>query len=72
MNEHSMLEFKNTDNKSVLGSMNDISLHYTLNIEHQGSLHSAEIPNIIKKLNNMPMSAIKSIFPIKALREALL
>ena len=72
LDEHSVIEYKNTDNKSVIGSMNDIALHYTIKIEHEGSLHSTEIPNIIKKLNRMPMTAIKSVFPIKALYESLL
>lgn len=71
MNEHSTIEYKNTDNKSVIGSMNDIALHYTFNIKHEGSIHSHEIPNIIKKLNRMPMSALKSLLPINALMESL-
>jgi len=69
--EHDSLEYKITDNKSVLGSMNDLAFHYKVNIEDKGSIHTHEIPNIIKRLNHMPMGALKYAYAIDALKEAL-
>ncbi len=71
LNEYSSLEFKNTDNKSVLGSINDLAFHYKVNIEDEGSIHTHQIPNIIKRFNHMPMGALKYTYAIKALKEAL-
>ncbi len=70
MNEYQEIEYSNTNSKSVLGSMNDLTFHYKYYILSEGGVHSNAIPNIIKKLNRMPMGAIEYRFSIEAL-EAL-
>lgn len=69
--EYDSIEYKNTDDKSVLGSMNDLAFHYKILIESEGGIHTSELPNIIKRLNHMPMGALKYAYAIDALKKAL-
>lgn len=68
LSEYDEIEFANTNSKRVLGSMNDLAFHYTHNILEAGGVHSSAVPGIIRQLNRMPMSAIKEVFPIEALK----
>jgi len=69
LQEYAEIGFANTNNKSVLGSMNDLAQHYQYYIEEGGGVHSYMIPQIIHRLNSMPMGAIGYRFSIEALRE---
>lgn len=69
LQEYAEIGFANTNNKSVLGSMNDLAKHYNYHIQEEGGVHSCMVPQIIHDLNRMPMSAIAAHFPIDALRE---
>lgn len=60
--------FTNTNSKSVLGSMNDLVFHYKYSIQEAGGMDSPAVPEIIRRLNRMPMSALKYVFPIGALK----
>ena len=71
LEEHNSIEYKNTDNKSVLGSVNDLAYHYRANIEDTGNIHTSELPNIIKQLNHMPMGALEYVFAIDQLQKHL-
>ena len=68
MSEYESIQYANTNSKSVLGSMNDLSFHYKHHIQSEGGVHSYAVPSIIKKLNRMPMGALEYVFPIKALK----
>jgi hypothetical protein len=68
LSEYDELCFANTSSKSVLGSMNDLAFHYKYSILESGGVHSTAVPGIIHRLNRMPMSAIKEVFPIEALK----
>ncbi len=68
LSEYDQIGFANTNSKSVLGSMNDLAFHYMHNILEAGGVHSPAVPGIIRQLNRMPMSAIKEVFPIEALK----
>ena len=68
LSEYDEIGFANTNSKSVLGSMNDLAFHYKYSILESGGVHSPEVPEIIRRLNRMPMSAIKEVFPIDALK----
>jgi len=68
MAEYYQIEYANTNSKSVLGSMNDLAFHYEHHILSEGGVHSPAIPGIIKKLNHMPMGALKYAYPIEALK----
>lgn len=68
LSEYDEIGFANTNNKSVLGSMNDLAFHYKYSILESGGVHSPAVPGIIRQLNRMPMSSIKEVFPIEALK----
>lgn len=68
MAEYDQVGYANTDDKRVLGSMNDLAFHYKLHIQSQGGVHSYAVPEIIKKLNRMPMGTLKYGYPIEALK----
>lgn len=68
LSEYGEIGFANTNSKSVLGSMNDLAFHYKYSILESGGVHSPAVPEIIRRLNRMPMSAIKEVFPIEALK----
>ncbi|MDI6687573.1 MAG: hypothetical protein QME06_05055 [Desulfobacterales bacterium] len=68
MSEYELIQYANTNSKSVLGSMNDLAFHYKYHIQYEGGVHSYAVPGIIKKLNHMPMSALDFVLPIEALK----
>jgi len=68
LSEYDEIAFANTNSKSVLGSMNDLAFHYKYSILESGGVHSPAVPEIIRRLNRIPMSAIKEVFPIEALK----
>lgn len=68
MGEYSKIGFAKSNSRNVLGSMNDLALHYETSIRESGGPHSAEVPRIIARLNRMPMKSTSGyIFPIKEL-----
>jgi len=68
LSEYEEVGFANTNSKIVLGSMNDLAFHYKYSIQEAGGVHSPAVPEIIRRLNRMPMGALKYVFPIEALR----
>ena len=68
MSEYADISYSNTNSKSVLGSMNDLTFHYKYHIMEAGGIHSWEVPGIISRLNHMPMGAIKYSYSVDALR----
>lgn len=68
MSEYESIQYGNTNNKSVLGSMNDLAFHYKFHIHSEGGVHSCAVPSIIKKLNRIPMGALEYLYPIDALK----
>ena len=68
MQEYTSIQFAKTDNKSVLGSMNDLAFHYKYHLEVDGE---GELSRIVHKLNRMPMGALKYAYPIDKLRESV-
>ena len=68
--EYSEIGIGKSNNRSVLGSINDLAYHYEYSILESGGSHSAEVPLIISRLNRMPMhSSKKCIFPIDELQK---
>jgi hypothetical protein len=68
--EYSELGIGKSNNRSVLGSLNDLAFHYEHSILESGGPHSAAIPSIISRLNRMPMHASKKgFFPIDELQK---
>ena len=58
ISEYKEINYTTTNNKKVLGSMNDLAFHYKHHILSEGGIFSALIPTIINKLNHMPMGVI--------------
>lgn len=70
LDEYSEIGIGKSNNRSVLGTLNDLAFHYEYSILENGGPHSAAIPSIISRLNRMPMHASKKcIFPIDELQK---
>jgi hypothetical protein len=50
--------FAKTDNRSDLGSMNDLVNQYQWRVEHDGGLSNCDLTGIIMNINNMPQRRI--------------
>lgn len=68
LGEYKDVLFAPSNNRHVLGSMNDLAANYKYFVLESGGIHSPEVPGIIRKLNRMPMGAIEYHFPIEMLR----
>ena len=69
--EYQELGYAKTNNKSVLGSMNDLAFHYKYHIQAGGGIYHCNLPEIIHKMNRMPMSAIEQVHAIDELKKLL-
>ncbi len=70
--EYTEIKIGKSNNRSALGSMNDLAFNYEYSIIESGGPHSPAIPAIIARLNRMPMRAGKDcIFPLKELGKLL-
>jgi len=70
MSEYSEIQFGKSNNRSVLGTLNDLAFNYEHSILENGGPQSPAVPLIIKRLNRMPMHASKAcIFPIDELHK---
>ncbi len=58
-----------TSDRRVLGSMNELAVHYKFSVLDAGGVHSAEVPAIIRNLNRMPSAAIGYHCPVELLRD---
>jgi hypothetical protein len=68
ISEFEDVEYSSSSDNSVLGSMNDLAFHYKWNILDAGGINSAAVPEIIRRLNRMPMGALKYDHSIDRLR----
>lgn len=68
LSEYANVAYANTNNRKVLGSMNDLAYHYKNSILENGGIHSPIVPSLIKEFNRMPMGAIDYQYPIDMLR----
>jgi len=68
MQEYNTIGFANTNNKSVIGSMNELAFNYTVLIHQDGGINSCILPKIIYQLNRMPMKALDYGYSIEALK----
>ncbi|MCD6199501.1 MAG: hypothetical protein J7K15_13195 [Deltaproteobacteria bacterium] len=65
------IEIAKTNNRSVLGSMNDLTFQLKYRIAYEGGLLNTDITQLIHDLNRIPMSAIEEIYSIYELRKLL-
>ena len=67
--EYNEIEFAKTNNRSVLGSMNDFAFAYQVHIDNDGGLENFNLLQTNSKINQTPMSAIDYSYPIEKLKE---
>lgn len=67
LSEYTTIAYANTNNRKVLGSMNDLAHIYKYAILENGGIHSAIVPSLIKQFNRMPMGMLNYQYPINAL-----
>ena len=65
------IRFTRSNNRSVLGSMNDVRFHVELSIEHAGGLESVDLVDLHHRLNRIPFGAVGYRYPVEVLREHL-
>lgn len=65
------IRFTRSNNRSVLGSMNDIRLHVGLHVEDGGGLAGIDLAQLQHGLNRIPFSAIGYGYPVERLQEYL-
>jgi len=63
------IEISKTNNRSVLGSMNDLTFQVRCQIADEGGIEIADITKLIHDLNRIPMSAIEEIYSIYELKK---
>jgi len=68
MNEYDEIAYAKTDSKSVLGSINDLAFNYKYHIQAEGGVLGCSVPGVIRRMNRMPMGAIKYCQAIEALK----
>ena len=71
LDEHREIIIAKTNNRSVLGSMNDLAFQLKYRIGATGGLINVDLVELNRKINRIPMSAIKEIYSIDELRKLL-
>ena len=66
-----VIRFTRSNNRSVLGSMNDIRSHVGLRVEQSGGLEHVDLVELHHQLNRILFSAIGYRYPVERLREYL-
>ena len=69
--DYLICELTKTDNRSTLGNMRDLMLHYEHMILYDGGLKSCDLGQIIHKLNRMPQRNIGWGYSIDAVRRLI-
>jgi len=68
---HRHIVIAKTNSRSILGSMNDLAFQIKSMIYATGGLANADLSEINRQLNRIPMSAIKYKFSIDELKQLL-
>jgi len=71
LREHQQIVIAKTNSRSILGSMNDLALQIKSMIYAMGGLANADLSEINRQLNRIPMSAIKYKVSIDELKQLL-
>ena len=57
------IKYAKTDNRSLLGSMNDIAFHIKYEVQLHKNLANVDIFSLVRKLNHIPFKAIGFEYP---------
>jgi hypothetical protein len=71
LREHQHIVIAKTNSRSILGSMNDLVFQIQCMIDAIGGLANADLLEINRQLNRIPMSAIRYNFSIDELKRRL-
>lgn len=71
LSDHRNVVITKTTGRSVLGSMNDLAFQLKCLIETMGGLARADLSEVNREMNRIPMSTIKYHVSIEALRRRL-
>lgn len=71
LDAHREIIIAKTNNRSVLGSMNDLAFLLKDRIASMGGLINVDIAELNHGLNRIPMSAIREVYSIYELRQLL-
>ena len=63
--------YTTTNDRSVLGSMNDLAWHIRYYIDSFGGLSSADLDEICVRINRIPFKAIGFAYPVERLADLL-
>jgi hypothetical protein len=69
--EYSQVGFAKTNNRSVLGSMNDLSFQIDFHIGRYGGLANLDLDALNDEINRVPMSAINGVYSIDVLKKKI-
>ena len=65
------IRFARSNNRSVLGSMNDLRFQIEVYVAHDGGLANTDMAELHHKLNRVPMGAVGYRYAVEGLRERL-
>ena len=65
------VRFTRSNNRSVLGSMNEMRFHIEVDVEDAGGLERVDLADLHHRLNRIPWSAVGYRYPVAGLRERL-
>jgi hypothetical protein len=71
LREHQQIVITKTNSRNILGSMNDLSFQIQFMVSQMGGLANADLSEINRQLNRIPMSAINYKFSIDELERLL-
>ena len=71
LDEHRQIIIAKTNNRSLLGSMNDLAFQLKYRIDAMGGFSNIDVAELNHDLNRIPMSAIKEVYSIYELRNLL-
>lgn len=60
-----------TNNRSVLGSMNDLRIQIEVNVAHDGGLANVDMMDLHHRLNRVPLRAVGYRYAVEGLAEHL-
>ena len=66
------MEISKTDNRSILGTINDNIFHIGHHAWADGGVEAAGLAELSARVNNMPMSALKWTYAINEFRRSTL
>jgi hypothetical protein len=65
------IHFFRSNNRSVLGSMNDIRFQIEVHVAHDGGLANVDLADLHHRVNRTPFSAVGYRYPVEGFREYL-